>query len=469
MRDRRGVIVYIGKAKDLKRRVSSYFRPGARHSPKTASMVSVVYDFDFITVKNDAEALLTESELIKKHKPKFNILMRDDKRYLALRADTTLEWPRFTCVRTVREDGARYFGPFPSSTVVRAAKDFTEKFYGIRQCKVPEPDIASHKHCMADIIRTCSAPCLGKITKDEYRKRFEEACEFLEGKHPALINEMEQKMRLAAESGEYEEAAGIRDTVFALKEMTKTHYVRKTDVMRQVDAYAGISELAEVIGLEKPPRIIECVDISNLFGEDSVASLVVSRDGIPDKRYYRHFRIKTVQGADDPRSMAEVVRRRYGDGVLSKSLPKADLFICDGGITQVNAALAAFREIAVNDVPIVGLAEKQEEIVFPDGRPNLFLPRDSNALFVCTRLRDEAHRFALSYHRRLRDKAMKRSILDEIAGIGPVKKAALLKTFGSLRGISSASAEKIAAAASISLDLAENVSLTVRQYMRNMV
>jgi excinuclease ABC subunit C len=322
---------------------------------------------------------------------------------------------------------------------------------------------------MADIIRTCSAPCLGKITKDEYRKRFEEACEFLEGKHPALINEMEQKMRLAAESGEYEEAAGIRDTVFALKEMTKTHYVRKTDVMRQADAYAGISELAEVIGLEKPPRIIECVDISNLFGEDSVASLVVSRDGIPDKRYYRHFRIKTVQGADDPRSMAEVVRRRYGDGVLSKSLPKADLFICDGGITQVNAALAAFREIAVNDVPIVGLAEKQEEIVFPDGRPNLFLPRDSNALFVCTHLRDEAHRFALSYHRRLRDKAMKRSILDEIAGIGPVKKAALLKTFGSLRGISSASAEKIAAAASISLDLAENVSLTVRQYMRNMV
>lgn len=469
MRDRRGVIVYIGKAKDLKRRVSGYFRPGARHPPKTASMVSVVHDFEFITVKNDAEALLTESELIKKHKPKFNILMRDDKRYLALRADVSLEWPRFTCVRTVREDGARYFGPFPSSAVVRAAKDFTEKHYGIRQCKDIEMNAVSHKHCMADVVRTCSAPCLGKITKDEYRRRFEEACEFLEGKHPAVVNALEEKMRLAAEEGRYEEAAGIRDTVFALKEMTKTHYVRKSDAMRQADAYSGISELAAAIGLEKPPRIIECADISNLFGEDSVASLVVSRDGIPDRRFYRHFRIKTVEGADDPRSMAEVVRRRYGDGVLSKSSPKADLFICDGGITQVKAALAAFREIGVDDVPVVGLAERQEEIVFSDDRPNLFLPRDSNALFVCTRLRDEAHRFALSYHRRLRDKAMKRSVLDEIAGIGPVKKAALLKKFGSLRAIASADPGKIAATAAISSVLAENVSRTVRQYLRNMV
>ena len=411
MRDRRGVIIYVGKAKNLRRRVSSYFRAGANHAPKVRSMVDTVYDFEWMTVKNDAEALLTEATLIKRHKPHFNILMRDDKRYLALRGECAAPWPRFTCVRAVKDDGARYFGPFPSSPVVRAAKDFVEKRYGIRECKSDCPCEDDHRHCIADVIRTCSAPCLGRISQEEYRARFDEACEFLSGHRPAVLQEVDAEMREAAAKGRYEEAARLRDTLFALKEMTKAHFVRTPPEMLRRNVEQGLADLAEAIGLAAPPRWIECCDISNLFGTHSVASLVVARDGMPDKRYYRHFRIKTIEGADDPRSMAEVVRRRFthddAPGAKPLGLQKPDLFICDGGITQLRATRAALAELGIGDVPTIGLAERQEELVFDDGRENLLLPRDSEALFVCTRLRDEAHRFAITYHRHLRDKDLR--------------------------------------------------------------
>ena len=458
MRDRRGVIIYVGKAKSLRKRVLSYFRPGARHAPKVRSMVESVFDLEFMTVRNEAEALLTEASLIKKHKPHFNILMRDDKRYLALRADAAAEWPRFTCCRIVRDDGAMYFGPFPSSPVVRTAKDFVEKRYGIRECDAIRPDEETHRHCLADVIRTCSAPCLGRVSAEEYRARFDEACAFLNGERPGVIGEVAEKMREAAATGDYERAAKLRDTVFALKEMTKAHFVRKTPKMREDDARRGIEELAAAIGLSAPPKIIECVDISNLFGQHSVASLVVARDGIPDGRYYRRFRIRTVAGADDPRSMAEVVRRRYApESSLLGTSPRADLFVCDGGITQLRAARGVFAELGISDIPTIGLAERQEEIVLDDGRDNILLARDSQALFVLTRLRDEAHRFAITHHRKLRDRSIRESVLDEVPGIGEAKKLKLLSRFKSIYGIAKASAEEIAAAAGVNAVTAAEV------------
>ena len=458
MRDRRGVIIYVGKAKNLRRRVSSYFRPGAKHPPKVRSMVDTVYDFEFMTVKNEAESLLTEATLIKKYKPHFNILMRDDKRYLALRADPTAAWPRFSCCRIVRDDGARYFGPFPSAPVVRAAKDFVEKRWGIRECECLVPDGQAHEHCLANVIRRCSAPCLGKISSEEYRARFEEACAFLEGKRPEVLQEVEEKMKAAAAKGDFETAARYRDTIFALKEMTKAHFVRRTPEMRREAALEGIRQLAEAIGLDKPPRIIECVDISNLFGTYNVASLVVARDGLPDGRYYRHFKIKSFEGADDPRAMAEVVRRRYGpESTLLETSPRADLYICDGGITQLRAARALFKELGVGDIPTVGLAKQQELVVLDDGRPDVWLPRDSEALMVITRLRDEAHRFAITYHRNLREKSIRESVLDEVPGIGEAKKVKLLKAFRSIYGIARASVAEIASAAGVNEVLAAEV------------
>ena len=458
MRDRRGEIIYVGKAKNLRRRVQSYFRPHARLAPKVRSMVALVHDFEFMTVKNEAESLLTEASLIKRHKPHFNILMRDDKRYLALKADAASPWPRFACCRIVRDDGARYFGPFPSAPVVRAAKDFVERRWGIRSCSCLEPDEAAHRHCLANVIRSCSAPCLGSVTRDEYRRRFDEACEFLDGKRPAEIAALEEEMRARAEAGDYESAARLRDTVSALREMTKAHFVRRTPEMRREAAARGLEELAAAIGLKKPPRIIECADISNLFGEYNVASLVVARDGLPDGRYYRHFRIRSFKGADDPRAMAEVVRRRYGpDSTLLATSPRADLFVCDGGITQLRAARAVFAELGITDIPSIGLAERQEEIVLDDGRESILLPRDSEALFVLTRLRDEAHRFAITYHRSLRERAIRESALDEVPGIGAAKKAKLLKRFGSVRGIARASADEVAACAGVGRSVAEAV------------
>ena len=458
MRDARGVIIYIGKAKNLRHRVLGYFRPGARHAPKVRSMVNTVADFEFMTVKNEAEALLTEASLIKKHKPHFNILMRDDKRYLALRADPSLEFPAFTTCRIVRDDGALYFGPFPSAPVVRAAKDFVEKRYGLRSCRCIAPDADAKRHCMADKIRYCTAPCLGRITPQEYRSRFDEACAFLNGNRQNVIGELVAEMEAASSGCDFEKAARLRDTVSALREMTKRHFVRKAPEMRREDAHRGIGELAEALGLKAPPHVIECVDISNLFGTHSVASMVVAVDGLPDKRYYRHFRIETVEGADDPRSMAEIVRRRYGpESSLASKSPRADLFICDGGITQLRAARAAFREIGITDIPVVGLAEKMEIIVTDDERGDIVLPRDSQGLFVATRLRDEAHRFAITHHRSLRERTIRESVLDEIPGIGPAKKTALLRKFRSTRGIGKASAEEIASAARIGVSLAGRV------------
>ena len=458
MRDARGVIIYVGKAKNLRHRVLGYFRPGARHAPKVRSMVNTVADLEFMTVKNEAEALLTEASLIKKYKPHFNILMRDDKRYLALRADPSLDFPMFTTCRIVREDGAMYFGPFPSAPVVRAAKDFVEKHYGLRGCRCITPDEDAKRHCMSDKIRYCTAPCLGKISPEDYRKRFDEACVFLNGDRPQVIGDLVAEMEAAATECDFEKAARLRDTIGALREMTKRHFVRKSPEMRKEDALKGIAELAAALKLKTPPRVIECVDISNLFGTHSAASLVVSIDGMPDRRYYRHFRIETVEGADDPRSMAEIVRRRYGpESSLTSKSPRADLFICDGGITQLRAARAAFREIGVTDIPTVGLAERMEILVTDDERGEIVLPRDSQGLFVAMRLRDEAHRFAITHHRSLRDRTIRESVLDEISGIGPAKKVALLKRFRSTRGIGKASVEDIASVAGVNMTVAGHV------------
>lgn len=464
MRDRRGVIIYVGKAKNLRRRVLSYFRPGANHAPKVRSMVNTVADLEFMTVKNEAEALLTEASLIKKYKPHFNILMRDDKRYLALRANPDDPFPAFRTCRIVRDDGALYFGPFPSSPVVRAAKDFVEKRWGLRGCTALAPDSETHRHCHADVVRYCTAPCEGRISMADYRARFDEACAFLRGERPQVITELVEEMKVAAAKQDFAKAARLRDTVGALKEMTKSHFVRRRPEETRADARRGLEELAAALGMDAPPRVIECADISNLFGTHSVASLVVAVEGLPDRRFYRHFKIETVEGADDPRSMAEVVRRRYGpDSTLVAKSPRADLFICDGGITQLRAARAAFAEIGVTDIPVVGLAERMEIIVTDDERGEIVLPRDSQGLFVATRLRDEAHRFAITYHRSLRERTIRESALDEVPGIGPAKKMALLKKFHSVYGIAKASEEEIAAVAGVGSAIAAAVLRAVRR------
>ncbi|MEI7899561.1 MAG: excinuclease ABC subunit UvrC [bacterium] len=459
LRDRKGTIIYVGKAVSLRRRVQSYFRPATLRDapPKLRSLINCVADLEVITARNETEALLTESTLIKQYRPRFNIVLRDDKRYLSLRADPRDPVPRLTTCRIVRNDNALYFGPFPSAAVVRTVLDFTEKRYGLRKCTPIRPDAETYQHCINDIIRFCSAPCVGRVTPDAYRLRFDEACAFLRSERPGVIEEVKAQMRSAAEARDFEKAAALRDTWFALREMVKQRArVVATPAMHAADARAGIRELQRLIGLPAVPALIEGFDISNLFGTYSVASLVAAVDGLPDRRLYRRFRIRTVEGADDPRSMAEVIRRRYARQ-RDERKPLPGLILIDGGVTQLRAVREALAALGLGQVPAVGLAKEMEAIVLDDGRPPLLLPRESDALRVLTRLRDEAHRFAVDYHRRLRNRLIRESALDEVPGIGPAKKAALLTRFGSVYRLARASPDDIGAVPGIGRTLAEAV------------
>ncbi len=459
MRDRRGAIIYVGKAVSLRRRVQSYFRPSTMRDapPKLRSMLKSVIDLDILAVRDETEALMAESNLIKQHRPRFNVLLRDDKRYIAIRADSHEPVPRLTTCRIIRNDQALYFGPFPSSTVVRIALDFTERRYGLRKCKPVRPDAETHRHCLNDIIRFCAAPCIGKISPEAYRQRFEDACAFLRGERLGVVEEVKAQMREAAAAHDFEKAAALRDTWLALRELVERRVrVVSSPSIRAGDALAGINELRELLRLPSQPMLIECFDISNLFGTHSAAGMVAAVKGQPDRRLYRRFHIRTVEGADDPRSIAEAVSRRY-TRVRDEGKTLPGLILIDGGITQLRAARAALASLGLGHIPSVGLAKEMEKLVLDNGRPPLLLPHESNAMRVLIRLRDEAHRFAIDSHRRLRNRLIRESALDEIPGIGPAKKTALLKHFGSVYRLARSSPADIAAVSGIGPALAEDI------------
>ncbi|MFZ4395284.1 MAG: excinuclease ABC subunit UvrC [Kiritimatiellia bacterium] len=495
-RGRTGRIIYVGKAVSLRKRVQSYFRAATmRHAPpKLRSLVNSVVDLDFLVVRSEEEALLTEGSLIKQHRPRYNILMRDDKRFLSIRADPRDPVPRFTTSRLVRDDGARYFGPFPSDTVVRVAIDFAERRYGLRKCLPLIPDAETHAHCINDIVRFCSAPCIGRISPEAYRERFAEACAFLAGERVQVLEEVAEQMRAAAATRNFEKAAKWRDTLLTLREVVRRRgRVVATPELRADDARRGLEHLRDLLGLTAPPRVIEAFDISNILGSLAVASLVCAVEGVPDRRRYRRFRIRTVVGADDPAMMVEVIGRRYRraendhtpapmpenggsggpalprhvDGQVGRGRctrrdehqtgerqPLPDLVLVDGGLTQVRAARRALEALGLSHVPVAGLAKEQEAIVRDNGQPPVLLPRNSPALQVLQRLRDEAHRFALDHHRRLRNRLIRESALDEIPGIGPQRKQTLLQTFGSVYRLARAPLANIAAVPGIGPELA---------------
>lgn len=460
-RDRSGKIIYVGKAVNLRRRVQSYFRASTLRTapPKLRSLVHHVEDLEIRVVRTEAEALLTESHLIKTYRPKFNILLRDDKRYLALKADPSARFPRLTTCRIMRDDGAYYFGPFPSSTEVRTALDFAEKRFGLRKCRSAMPCEDDHKHCLADVIRFCTAPCLGRISEAAYRERFEEACAFLRGERQDVLEEVRESMLAAAEAQAFEKAARLRDTWLALKSFTRERAkVRSFPPLAKPKAEEGLEELARVLGLQQPPHCIECFDISHLMGTHTIASMVTAIDGVPDKRRYRRFRIHSVTN-DDPHAMAEVIRRRYTR--LMADIAKnggryPDLILCDGAQLQVEAARMVLRELKLNErIPVAGLNEHFEEIVVGEGRPNIILSRDNKALHILMRLRDEAHRFAITFNRSLRLRALKASVLDELPGIGARRKQQLLVKFGSVHRIAIADISEIASLPGITQEMAQ--------------
>lgn len=464
MRDRRGTIIYVGKAASLRKRVQSYFRESTRRRspPKLRSMVNSVADLEYVTTRNEAEALLLEGKLIKEYRPRFNVTLRDDKRYIMIRIYPQRDWPRFELCRIRRDDGGWYAGPFTSSAAARAACDFVERRYGLRKCTPQVPDADTYRHCLDDIIRQCSAPCIGRISREDYHTRVDEACAFLRGERPAVLHEVYDAMSQAADQKDFENAATLRDLYFMLRQIVARRVnVTATRKSRNIDVQAALDELCELVQLPRPPVWIEGYDISNISGTFAVGSMVCMIDGKPQRNRYRRFRVRTVEGSDDFRMMAEVIDRRFRD-LKEKHAGFPDLVVLDGGLGQLHAARNALMKLDLEDVICISLAKKFEEIYVTGSSRPLVLSRASSALRLLQRLRDEAHRFALTYHRLLRQQKIRESLLDDVPGIGAKRKALLLKHFGSSRALLKADEQQLAQVPGIGTEMARMIHSALR-------
>ncbi len=498
MRDRLNRVIYVGKARDLRKRVGSYFLPSRLGNAdlKTRAMLESVWDFEFHTVRTEPEALLLEGRLIKEFRPRYNVSFRDDKRFLLVKVDLADEWPRFRLTRFKKDDQARYFGPFANAGALRQTLAFMRKRFGVLTFGRGVPTERELKSS------TYQVPMkLADTTAEQYRERVEAACDFLAGKSREALDALEEEMRKAAQELNFERAAQLRDMVGNLRETTKPmRRFTRHSLPTSIDPAADLRALRDALGLKDAPAVIECFDISNISATHIVASMVAFKDGVPDRSNYRRYRVKTVEGQNDFASMAEVIRRRYsrilleardrnpnaaefsqeppGEALARLAIepevvaldengdesPRAfapvrlpDLIIVDGGKGQLSAACKELQRLGLHDLPIIGLAKEFEEIYRPAHPLPLSLPEDSGALRLLQRIRDEAHRVANGYHQLLMKKRIAESILDDCRGVSQARKQALLRHFGSVDRLRKATAEEIATVEGIGPKLAQSI------------
>lgn len=554
-------IIYIGKAAVLADRVRSYFQKSADHSPKTSLLVNQVADLETMVTRSELEALILESNLVKRHKPRFNVVLRDDKQYPYVRLPIKDDFPRLSIVRRVQKDGALYYGPYTPANALRETLKVIKHVFPLATCTIDINGTAD-RACIEFEIKRCMAPCTGNQTKAEYHQIVKQVRQFLEGRDHELLDDLRTRMEAAADREEFEEAARLRDRLFKIERMLEKQRITQTSAADQdviglsrqgaavdlqilfvrgglligrkdffwpesadasdeelvrsaieqfynkdgqpprelliptdledtaliqqwlsekrgesvrvcspergtkhqlvllaeenataavanhlrdeeLDRQAG-EELKRMLRLDQAPRRIEGFDISNTMGNQSVASMVVWADGQMKKADYRRFKIQTVVGANDFASMKEVVTRRYG---REENLPQPDLILIDGGLGQLAAALEGLKAVGQQSLPILGLAKargEKEERIFLAGRKNpIALKPQSPSTHLLQRIRDEAHRFAITFHRKLRSKALVSSKLDHVIGIGEIRRDRLLERFGSLEQLASASDEAL--------------------------
>lgn len=562
-------IIYIGKAAVLADRVRSYFQKSADHSPKTSLLVSQVADLETMVTRSELEALILESNLVKRHKPRFNVVLRDDKQYPYVRLPIKDDFPRLSIVRRVQKDGALYYGPYTPANALRETLKVIKHVFPLATCTI-DIDGTADRACIEFEIKRCMAPCTGNQSKTEYHQIVKQVRQFLEGRDHELLDDLRARMEAAADQEEFEEAARLRDRLFKIERMLEKQRITQTSAADQDviglsrqgaavdlqilfvrgglligrkdffwpqsadasdeelvrsaieqfynkdgqpprelliptdledavliqqwlsekrgesvrvcspergtkhqlvllaeenaasavanhlrdeerDRQAG-EELKRMLRLDQPPRRIEGFDISNTMGNQSVASMVVWEDGQMKNADYRRFKIQTVVGANDFASMKEVVTRRYGEangesGRTMENLAQPDLILIDGGLGQLAAALEGLKAVGQQGIPILGLAkarDDKDERVFLAGRKNpIALKPQSPSTHLLQRIRDEAHRFAITFHRKLRGKALVGSKLDQVIGIGELRRDRLLKRFGSLEQLASASDEAL--------------------------
>jgi excinuclease ABC subunit C len=588
MKDETGMIIYVGKAKSLRSRVRSYFRKNDQ-TYKTRMLVKYIDDFDYIITDTEVEAFILEANLIKKHQPKFNIRLKDDKTYPYIKVTKNVDFPRVFKTRIVKNDGAKYFGPFADVDAIYKTLDVIKDIFKLRSCKKElKADDPEDRPCLNYHIDKCLGPCIGAVSKEDYHELIDQVCLFLSGRQVELKQQVEEKMKEAAAERNFEKAARFRDALEAFEKLSESQKVmtdknidqdvvalvqgeednacaqlllvrngrligqeyfilqgteeesaaetmasflqqyyeqaagipdelllnteinyqellaerladikgkkvsiqypqkgdkrkmlemaernaeqnlKKEDIRSKYEKQrtsGAVEKLGEILELENDPYHIEGFDISNIQGTDSVASMVVFKNGRPSKQDYRRFKIKTVEGPDDFSSMKEVVERRYAR-LLREDRELPDLILIDGGKGQLNAAYEILELLGIEDLPIIGLAKRKEEIFKPGESDPITLPHHTPTLQLLQRVRDEAHRFAVSYHRKLRSRRLTHSMLDEIPGVGETRRNALLQHFGSLAKIREAKIWQLKEVDGISGKTARKIYDYLRENMR---
>jgi excinuclease ABC subunit C len=411
MKDGQARVLYVGKAKNLRNRAGHYFSKAAADDPRTADLVKLIADIDYLTAETEVDALLMEARLVKDIQPRFNIELKDNKSFPYLQIRMREDFPRVEFTRTPRRRGVKLYGPFTSAKSLRAALQVLQRIFKFRTCGLDiddqDPRWRWFRPCILHSINQCTAPCNFRVTKEEYRKQIRGLRLVLEGKKAKLLKEMEQAMQQASAGQLFEKAARLRDEINALKTLSLRGDVDK-DVQPevfQIDPKKGLLGLRKVLGLPQKPRTIEGIDIAHLGGDEMVASLVTFIDGLPFKPGYRRYRIKTVQGVDDFASIREVVTRRFRRLALEEEV-FPDILLIDGGKGQLNAALEAFQLLNVEPPSLLSLAKREEEVYRPGEAEPLRLSRHAAALRLLQYVRDEAHRFAQHYHHILRRKKL---------------------------------------------------------------
>jgi excinuclease ABC subunit C len=411
MKDSQGRVLYVGKAKNLRNRAGHYFTKAAAEDSRTADLVKLIADVDFLPAASEVDALLLESRLVKDIQPRFNVELKDDKTFPYLQIRVREDYPRVEFTRTPKSRGVRLYGPFTSAKSLRYAIQVLQRIFKFRTCaldiKADDNRWRWFRPCLLHSIRQCTAPCNFRVTKEEYRKQIRSLRMVMEGKKARLIKEMEKEMQEASTALLFEKAARLRDDINALNNLGMRGEVDR-DVQPEVfvmEPRKGLIGLRKILGLREVPRSVEGIDIAHLGGDDTVASLVTFIDGLPFKPGYRRYRIRSVEGVDDFGSIREVVTRRFRK-LSAKDEVFPDVLLIDGGKGQLNAALDAFRLLNIEPPCLISLAKREEEIYRPgDGEP-IRLSRHAAALRLLQYVRDEAHRFAQHYHHILRRKKM---------------------------------------------------------------
>jgi len=456
MHDESGKAIYIGKAKSLRKRVSSYFRHRNFASPRLARLVSDIADISTIRTESEAEALILESRLIKHYQPFFNVDLKMGETYPYIRI-TDEDFPRAQVTRYKQDDGSLFIGPFVKVRDLRGLLRLAERYFPLRTCSIPmrsDTVPVRDRPCMRHTLGRCLAPCVGYCTESGYRERVADVALLLQGRGSDLVERLRKRMDAAALRMDFEEAAHFRDTIRAIWRVSRQ---RLSSSANAGEDWTPLQRLAQILGLSVLPWRIDGFDISHTGGEQTVGVAVVFEQGIANPSLYRRFNIRTVDDVDDFRSMEETLLRRYKKCIEAQE-PLPQLILIDGGPVQLDFAMRSLETLGLGKIAAVALAKREEELFVPGAEEPIRLDRSDPGLRLLQRVRDEAHRFAITSHRRRRDKKFTRSALEDIPGIGKNRASQLLSRVGSVRALSAMSAEELAAIPGVGFVLARRIA-----------